>query len=737
MKLKPLIVLCAIAYSHVGYTQQGGVQDFLNSLRDFESGVNPSLADFYLENYDNPVYTYAQVTSPGRLVRDCATGQMISEPTTIREFFTKIGVNQYYDPTTPYDADMFTKMQYNSTNAWGFIGYQLGEAVLIDSGYYSPTTVDVDGKNYESFYMFVPDSTWQGCKTEALVEVEGSGGNMVYVTDTNRWEGTFTGKNGVKSMADLRTVDGQEMIMRDAMHFNYGIITKLLDDANMTWEQALAKSWPGTDKFGNVVTGYDEQGNVIPVKPTMSGILAAAHLRGAWGTARLLTKDEITCDEINTCITKYVHKFGGYATLFDSPSDNAAIGSKYDELIWAGWGNDVVTLGAGSDTLQLNEQAGSVTTVTDFALGIDRIIIANWSTTNTIPNITVTDTPSGAELLLAEQRVILQGVTATDISVTGLSNVVFESNIYEMAWRGKYVVDGFNPAVDKLKGTAGIGFKHLKAYQTNNSIIIGPQAADGGIYASYELVGLTLAALHPNMFVNVTGSYDRLGFIVPLNSLTWGWNVTLNVGYFDPAKTELTVPSGEPIPFSAVKLSQVGSNTELSLIEPFSKGDKKKIVIANTLVTDFTAANFSGFTGNFSEVTIDIPVYHNATVAISGDGSVLPAPDASGNILVQQGKPFTLEIIPALGNRIESVVIDGQSYGNQSTITLNDVTADLTIQVSFVPGVACPSAWDGGQVYVAGDQAVYAGKIYEAKWWNTGNQPDQGGPWKLVGDCAS
>lgn len=91
---------------------------------------------------------------------------------------------------------MFRKMQYNSLNAWGFIGYQLGEAVLIDAGYYSPKQVTVDGKEYDSFYMFVPDSTWAGCKTEALAEIEGSGGNKVYVTDVNRWQEPSSARMG-------------------------------------------------------------------------------------------------------------------------------------------------------------------------------------------------------------------------------------------------------------------------------------------------------------------------------------------------------------------------------------------------------------------------------------------------------------------------------------------------------------------------------------------------------------
>ncbi|MGO1190778.1 MAG: carbohydrate-binding protein, partial [Vibrio casei] len=89
-----------------------GVQGFLDSLRDFESGINPAMANFYSANLDTPVFTYAEVTEPGRLVRDCSTGTMISEPTTVNQFFAKLGVDSLYNPLTPNDPEMFRQMQY-------------------------------------------------------------------------------------------------------------------------------------------------------------------------------------------------------------------------------------------------------------------------------------------------------------------------------------------------------------------------------------------------------------------------------------------------------------------------------------------------------------------------------------------------------------------------------------------------------------------------------------------------
>lgn len=59
------IVAAAVAVVLATPVQASGIQSFLDALRNFESGINPAQADFYLQNLDNPVYTYAQVTSQG------------------------------------------------------------------------------------------------------------------------------------------------------------------------------------------------------------------------------------------------------------------------------------------------------------------------------------------------------------------------------------------------------------------------------------------------------------------------------------------------------------------------------------------------------------------------------------------------------------------------------------------------------------------------------------------------
>ncbi|MGF1823425.1 glycosyl hydrolase family 18 protein [Vibrio splendidus] len=57
-------------------------------------------------------------------------------------------------------------------------------------------------------------------------------------------------------------------------------------------------------------------------------------------------------------------------------------------------------------------------------------------------------------------------------------------------------------------------------------------------------------------------------------------------------------------------------------------------------------------------------------------------------------------------------------------------------------GGTCTNAWDSSAVYTGGDQVTQGGKVWEAKWWTTGEDPTttgQWGVWKEIGpaNCAS
>lgn len=54
-------------------------------------------------------------------------------------------------------------------------------------------------------------------------------------------------------------------------------------------------------------------------------------------------------------------------------------------------------------------------------------------------------------------------------------------------------------------------------------------------------------------------------------------------------------------------------------------------------------------------------------------------------------------------------------------------------------GTNCPAAYDPAGVYVAGDQVLYNGNVWETKWWTQGQAPGttgQWGQWVDLGPCA-
>jgi hypothetical protein len=167
-------------------------------------------------------------------------------------------------------------MSYRSTNSLGFVGYQFGEAMLIDLGYYK-------------------DDVYYG----------GGSGQA-----SNTWDGTWTGKHDVKSLEDFKTGKAQTYAIQEELGYNLQVL-----------ESQLAVYGKTLSDFIGTTKTYKQDGKDVTVKLTLSGILAATHLSGAWGTASLLLNDAATTDESGISILQYIRKFGGY----DVPTITALI----------------------------------------------------------------------------------------------------------------------------------------------------------------------------------------------------------------------------------------------------------------------------------------------------------------------------------------------------------------------------------------------------------------------------
>lgn len=239
----------------------GTFTDFLDALRAFESGVD----------YDR--YLSGQITEA-----------------QIRSWVGDENWNAYQAGELSW-----RDMQYTSVNSLGFVGYQFGEPLLIDLGYYLDNT-----------------------------------GNL--------WTGDFTGKNGVDSFDTLKT-DIQEAIILDAFGYNLNVIESGLE-AKGTSLDAL---------IGSQRTYVETNGQTVTVTLTLTGILAAAHLRGAWGTLDLLNNGSVSADEYGTSILKYIQQFGAYDTPSYSTLIAAHQAGKTLSLAEELWHDDFDDDGAVSD----------------------------------------------------------------------------------------------------------------------------------------------------------------------------------------------------------------------------------------------------------------------------------------------------------------------------------------------------------------------------------------------------
>lgn len=156
-------------------------------------------------------------------------------------------------------------MSYRSMNSLGFVGFQFGEALLIDLGYYE-------------------DDTYYGAGAA-----------------TNTWDGTWTGKSGVNSLDDFMTKEAQTAAIQEAFGYNLQILQNQLGVYGKSLDDYIGQS-----------RTYTQNGQEVTVTLSLTGILAASHLRGAWGTAALLLDNAVSTDENGTSILKYIEQFGGY-----------------------------------------------------------------------------------------------------------------------------------------------------------------------------------------------------------------------------------------------------------------------------------------------------------------------------------------------------------------------------------------------------------------------------------------
>ncbi len=160
--------------------------------------------------------------------------------------------------------------QYNFVNPQlYFLGkYQFAEILLIRLGYYKATSYFGNGAN------------------------------------KNYWRGTWTGKDGINSKAEfLNSPEVQEQAIREAFGVYWQDINYLMNKRGKSIESYLSQ-----------VKTFNESGKPRTIKVTLSGIIAAAHLKGADKVVDLLVNGKVSQDPFGTSILAYLEEFSGYET---------------------------------------------------------------------------------------------------------------------------------------------------------------------------------------------------------------------------------------------------------------------------------------------------------------------------------------------------------------------------------------------------------------------------------------
>ncbi|MEL6460731.1 MAG: hypothetical protein AAFQ91_21140 [Cyanobacteria bacterium J06621_15] len=150
-----------------------------------------------------------------------------------------------------------------------FLGkYQFAEVLLIRLGYYKATSYFGNGAN------------------------------------KNYWRGSWTGKDGISSKADLlNSPEVQEKAIREAFGVYWQDINHLMNKRGKSIESYLSQ-----------VKTFKENGKPRRIKITLSGIITAAHLKGPDKVVDLLVSGKVSQDSFGTSILSYLEEFGGYKT---------------------------------------------------------------------------------------------------------------------------------------------------------------------------------------------------------------------------------------------------------------------------------------------------------------------------------------------------------------------------------------------------------------------------------------
>ena len=558
------------------------------------------------------------------------------------------------------DAEWET-MAYRSTNALGFVGFQFGEALLIDLGYYE-------------------DDVYYG---------NGAA--------TNTWDGTWTGKNGATSLDAFMTREVQDQAILDAFGYNLGVI-----------ETGLAQGGESlNDYLGETFTYYDN-GAPVEVTLTLTGVLAAAHLRGAWGTLSLLQSGTVSTDEYGTSILKYVEQFGGYdapsvqaliagyetgadvdtgagqgtgdhggtGDAGDAGGDNGADDGGIDDggaVVDAGDGFGTAGVTAATADVVINWSWGANAVISDFDPDSSTVFVA-WIGAD---QLEVTETDAGVQFSIPsnQQTILLEGVSLTDLSQANFTflDATAGSEVFAAiaAAGGSTGGDAGGDDGSTGDGSAGDGTGDGSTDddtgggtgtgdETGGDAGVGDDTGDG----SDDGAGDGTAG----------GTGSDGGTADPaVYAFTWNWGARQTVEDFDPDTDQIDLSAL----WTSYESFTIGSDADGNAVIDLTAINNQTITLAGVDADALSAANFLGVSGAWLGATGDA----NDTGGTGDtDGSGPADGTADGGVDADDGIAVGLVLVDSWGDTFHFKA----TVENVGDTALEDWSFDLDTEMELV-----------------------------------------------------
>lgn len=482
----------------------GTFEDFLAALLAFESGWDR-------ERYQSGEITDAQLD-------DWANG-------SVGDYFP------LHASWSDLTDDEWQSMAYRSMNFLGFVGYQFGEALLIDLGY------------YDSDYYY------------------GNG------APTITWEGDWTGKNGVDSLEEFMTEEAQETAIREAFGHNLTII-----------ETMLAAYGESLDDYIGDSIDYSYSGGSGTLVVSLTGILAGAHLRGAPAVVDFLRSGGVSIDELGTPIVQYMVDYGGY----DSPGVDGLIDYFESRLTGdEGLGTPDTTGSAGVD-------AGTADVVIDWVWG-QNLVVDNFDPqTDTIfvgwfsaDQISVAEFSGNVVFSIPgnNQTITLEGVGLDDLDHTNFTFLDLTTAAEILALVGT-PDDGSDGDAGSGDGDTdnGDGDADNGDGDTDNGDAGGGDTDGDGGDAGGNDGGSGGGVVSGNGTANVTKENASV-------VLTWAWGANTVLSNFDPSTDTIFI---DWFSSDRIDVAEVNGNVVFSM-----PGNNQTVTLEGLQLSDLSAANFT------------------------------------------------------------------------------------------------------------------------------------------------